>query len=298
MDKVQEMGSFVAVVEAGSFIGAADATGFTKAAISRHVADLERRLAVRLMHRTTRRLSLTDEGRVFYARAKEVLAAIAEAESEITVRSSEATGLLRITAPLTFGVLHLAPLWPRFIEANPKVSLDITLSDRVVDLVEEGYDFAVRISTLPSSTLVSRQLGKTRMILCASPAYIAKHGAPATPSELAQHLVLAYSYWPDDWQFRRDGVIHKVTVRSILRSNNGDTCRVAALAGQGITLQPDFIVGRDVCVGDLIELLPEYDVADIGIHAVYASRKHLSVKVRRLIDFLADALKDADWSAG
>jgi DNA-binding transcriptional LysR family regulator len=297
MDKVQEMGSFVAVVEAGSFIGAADATGFTKAAISRHVADLERRLAVRLMHRTTRRLSLTDEGRVFYARAKEVLAAIAEAESEITVRSSEATGLLRITAPLTFGVLHLAPLWPRFIEANPKVSLDITLSDRVVDLVEEGYDFAVRISTLPSSTLVSRQLGKTRMILCASPAYIAKHGAPATPSELAQHLVLAYSYWPD-WQFRRDGVIHKVTVRSILRSNNGDTCRVAALAGQGITLQPDFIVGRDVCVGDLIELLPEYDVADIGIHAVYASRKHLSVKVRRLIDFLADALKDADWSAG
>lgn len=297
MDKVQEMSSFVAVVEAGSFIGAADATGFTKAAISRHIADLERRLDVRLMHRTTRRLSLTDEGRVFYGRSKELLAGIAEAESEITARSSEATGLLRITAPLTFGVLHLAPLWPAFIEANPKVSLDITLSDRVVDLVEEGYDFAVRISTLPSSTLISRQLSSTRMVLCASPGYVAAHGTPTVPSDLSQHLLLAYSYWPDEWQFQRNGVAYKVAIRSVLRSNNGDTCRLAALAGQGITLQPDFIVGRDVRAGALVALLPDYDAGTIGIHAVYASRKHLSVKVRRLIDFLAETLKDTDWTA-
>lgn len=199
------MSSFVAVVDAGSFVGAAQATGFTKAAISRHVADLEKRLEVRLLHRTTRRLSLSEEGRLFYARARELLAGIAEAESELTARHGEASGLLRITAPLTFGVLHLAPLWARFAQAHPKVSLDITLSDRVVDLVEEGYDLAVRISTLASSTLVSRTLGTTRMILCASPAYLAAHGAPGRVADLARHAVLGYSYWPDDWQFVHEG---------------------------------------------------------------------------------------------
>ncbi|WP_036112368.1 MULTISPECIES: LysR family transcriptional regulator [Luteibacter] len=298
MDKVQEMSSFVAVVDAGSFVGAAQATGFTKAAISRHVADLEKRLEVRLLHRTTRRLSLSEEGRLFYARARELLAGIAEAESELTARHGEASGLLRITAPLTFGVLHLAPLWARFAQAHPKVSLDITLSDRVVDLVEEGYDLAVRISTLASSTLVSRTLGTTRMILCASPAYLAAHGAPGRVADLARHAVLGYSYWPDDWQFVHEGAVERVTVRPVIRSNNGDTCRIAALAGQGITLQPDFIVGHDVRAGRLHEVLPGHAAGVIGIHAVYPSRKHLPVKVRRLVDFLAESFKDVDWSAG
>ncbi|QWT21636.1 LysR family transcriptional regulator [Bacillus sp. NP157] len=297
MDKVQEMTSFVAVVDAGSFIGAADATGVTKAAISRHVADLERRLGVRLLHRTTRRLSLTDEGRTFYSRSRDLLAGIAEAEAELTARSSEPTGLLRITAPLSFGVLHLAPLWARFAGEHPQVALDITLSDRVVDLVEEGFDLAVRISRLPNSTLVSRQLGTTRMLLCASPDYLAGHGTPRAPAELAAHAVLAYSYWPDDWQFTTaDGRIERVTVKPFMRSNNGDTSRVAALAGQGITLQPDFIVGDDVRAGRLVHLLPTHDAGSIGIHAVYASRKHLPVKVRRMVDFLVDAFDGVRWS--
>ena len=176
MDRFQEMASFVAVVEAGSFVGAADALGLSKAAVSRHVGDLEKRLGARLLHRTTRRLSLTDDGQRFHARAKEVLAATDEAESEISSRSGEPSGLLRIGAPLSFGVLHLAPLWPLFLAAHPKVSLEVTLSDRVADLVEEGFDLAVRITNLPDSQLVSRRLAMTRMVPCASPGYLAAHG--------------------------------------------------------------------------------------------------------------------------
>jgi DNA-binding transcriptional LysR family regulator len=195
MDKTQEMTSFVAVVEAGSFVAAAGVLGLSKAAVSRQVAELEHRLGARLLHRTTRRLSLTDDGQLFYGRAKELLAAIDEAESEIASRSGEPSGLLRINAPLTFGVLHLAPLWGRFADAHPKVALEIDLSDRIVDLVEEGYDLAVRITNLPSSQLVSRQLASSRMVLCASPEYIARHGAPAHPDDLTAHRVISDSYW-------------------------------------------------------------------------------------------------------
>lgn len=299
MDKLQQMASFVAVVEAGSFIGAADATQQTKAAVSRHVADLERRLGVRLLHRTTRRLSLSDDGQTFYARARELLTGVAEAESEISARRGEASGLLRVTAPLSFGVLHLAPLWGRFIEANPKVSLDVTLSDRVSDLVEEGFDLAVRVAQLPSSTLVSRQLASTRIVLCASPGYIKKHKAPKHPSELAEHRVIGYSYWSerDEWSFDGPGGKQRVSVKPRMHSNNGDTCRAAALRHQGIILQPDFLVGEDLQRGDLVELLPEYKAPTLGVHAVYPSRKHPPLKLRRLIDFLAAAFKHPLWTA-
>ena len=178
MSKIQEMSSFAAVVEAGSFVAAADVTGLSKTAVSRHISNLEQRLGVRLLQRTTRRLSLTDEGRTFFTRVKEVLGAIDEAESELTARSVEPSGLVRVNAPLTFGTMHLAPLWGPFIDANPKVSLEITLSDRAVDLVEEGYDLAVRIATSPGSNVVSRKLASTRVVLCASPRYLKKHGTP------------------------------------------------------------------------------------------------------------------------
>src|SRR5690348_15608505 len=158
MSKIQEMSSFVAVVEAGSFVGAAQATGASKAAVSRHVGELERRLGIRLLHRTTRRLSLTEEGRIFFERAKELLESIDEAEAQLTRRSGEARGVIRVNAPVTFGALHLAPLWGPFADANPKVSLDITLSDRLVDVVDEGCDLAIRISAIPDSTLVTRKL--------------------------------------------------------------------------------------------------------------------------------------------
>ncbi len=293
----QQLNSFLAVVKAGSFVGAADALGLSKAAVSRHVAELEQRLGVRLLHRTTRRLSLTDDGQRFHARAGELVEALQALEAETASRGGEATGLLRINAPVTFGNLHLAPLWPRFTAAHPKVSLDITLNDRVVDLVDEGYDLAVRITPLANSQLVSRRLATTRIVLCASPGYLAAHGTPTQPRELVDHQVLAYSYWTtgDDWRFAGpDGEV-AVRVQPRIHTNSGDTCRIAALEHQGIILQPDFLVGPDLQAGTLVELMPDYRSIDLGIHAVYATRKHLPMKTRRLVDFLVEAFEAPAW---
>lgn len=299
MDKLQEMRSFVAVAEAGSFVGAADTLGLSKAALSRHVAELEERLGVRLMQRTTRRLSLTEEGQRFLVRAKELLAAIEEAEAEVSSTSAEPSGLLRVNAGLTFGTRHLASLWGPFLERYPKVALDVTLTDRIVDLVEEGYDLAVRITNLPSSGLVSRTLASTRMVLCASPRYVAEHGAPTQPSELLGHQVIAYSYFAtrDEWQFTGPRGDESVRIRPRMHSNNGDTCRAVALEHQGVVLQPDFLVGDDLRRGTLVELMPEFRANSIGIHAVFPSRKHLPLKVRRLVDFLVEAFKVPEWTS-
>ena len=290
MNRFLEMQTFGAVVDAGSFVRAADALGVSKAAVSRYVGDLEARLGVRLLHRTTRRLSLTGEGQVFYARSKELLAGVDEAEAEITSRSGAASGLLRINAPVTFGIRHLAPLWGLFRARYPNVTLDVTLADRVVDLVEEGYDVAIRIATLPSSTLISKRLATTRMVLCASPDYLKAHGAPRRPAELTAHAVISYSYWStrDEWHF--DGPQGHVSVKTqpCLHTNSGDTCRAAALAHQGIILQPTFLVGDDLAAGTLVELMPEFRSIELGIYAIYPTRKHVSPKVRALIDFLAE----------
>lgn len=297
MLNLQQLSSFLAVVRAGSFVGAADATGLSKAAVSRQVAELEAQLGVRLLHRTTRRLSLTDDGQRFHARASELIALMEELETETASSGGEAAGVLRINAPLTFGNLHLAPLWPRFTAANPNVSLDITLNDRVVDLVEEGYDLAVRITNLASSQLVSRRLATTRIVLCASPAYLAAHGTPVHPRELAAHQVISYSYWAggDDWRFTHEGAEVPVRVKPRIHTNSGDTCRVAALDHQGIILQPDFLVGPDLEQGTLVELMPEFRSVELGIHAVYASRKHLPMKTRRLVDFLVASFQQTSW---
>ncbi len=295
---LQQLASFVAVVNAGSFVGGAEAIGLSKAAVSRQVAELEARLGVRLLHRTTRRLSLTDDGQRFFARAVELLADAGELEAETSSSSGEASGVLRINAPLTFGNLHLAPLWPAFLAANPKVALDITLNDRVVDLVEEGYDVAVRITNLGSSQLVSRRLATTRIVLCAAPAYLAAHGAPSHPHELARHQVISYAYWTggDDWRFDGPEGEARVRVRPRIHTNSGDTCRLAALHGQGVILQPDFLVGDDLRRGDLVELLPGWRSIELGIHALYASRKHLPMKTRRLVDFLVEAFAAPAWA--
>lgn len=299
MSKIQQMSSFVAVVEAGSFVAAAAATDLSKAAVSRHVGELEQRLGVRLLHRTTRRLSLTEEGRLFFEHAKELLESIDEAESQLTLRVGEARGRIRVNAPLSFGALHLAPLWGPFADANPKVSLDISLSDRIVDVVDEGYDLAIRITAIPDSTLVTRKLASTRMVLCASPAYLGKHGRPEHPRDLTRHAVISYTYWStrDEWRFT--GPEGPVTVRIAPRihTNNGDTCRRVALADHGLILQPDFIVGPDLRSGALVEVMPDHRSIEVGIFAVYPSRKNLPLKTRRLIDFLADALRAPAWHA-
>jgi len=294
---LQQISSFLAVVRAGSFVGAADATGLSKAAVSRHVAELEATLGQRLLHRTTRRLSLTDDGQRFQARAAELVAALEELEAEARSSGGEASGLLRINAPVTFGNLHLAPLWPRLLTANPKLALDVTLNDRVVDLVDEGFDVAIRITNRLDPQLVSRRLATTRIVLCASPTYLAAHGTPVHPHQLTSHAVFAYSYFAggDDWTFEcPDGRV-SVRVSPRMHTNSGDTCRAAALEHQGIVLQPDFLIGPDLRNGALVELMPAYRSIELGVHAVYATRKHMPMKTRRLIDFLVEAFQAPAW---
>jgi len=298
MDKFQEMRVFAAVVDAGTFVAAADVLAISKAAVSRYVSDLEQRLGVRLLHRTTRKLSLTEEGTVFLARCREILASIEASEAELSTRSESATGLLKLSVPVSFGVKHLAQMWSEFLVRHPRVTLDVQLADRVIDPVDEGFDVAVRIAKLPDSSLVSRKLAATRLVLCASPAYLAQHGAPAHPSELAQHDVLGYSLLAmgDQWQFEGPTGTVSVKVRPRIWTNNGDTCVAAALRGSGIQLQPTFLVARELASGDLVEVLPDYRSAELGIYAVYPTRKFLLPKVRVLVEYLAERLAAADWA--
>jgi DNA-binding transcriptional LysR family regulator len=297
MDKFKEMQTFVAVAESGSFVKAADHLETSKAAVSRYVAQLEERLGVRLMQRTTRRLSLTDEGHAFLAHCKETLALIHDAEEEIQNKRNSPTGLIRINAPLTFGILHLAPLWGKFTALYPQVRLEVTLADRVVDLVEEGYDVAVRVASLPSSTLISRQLASTSLVVCASPKYLKGKAKPQHPYDLKDHSVISYSYLAtgDEWVFQGpDGEV-RVKTHPKIHTNNGDTCRSAALAHQGVILQPTFIVGHDIQKGDLVELLPQFKSVELGIYAVYPSRKLVSPRIRALVDFLVKEFEQVSW---
>ena len=299
MDTLQVMKTFTAVVDAGSFVGAMQSTALSKPAVSRHIAELEQRLGVRLLQRTTRRLSLTDAGLRYYQRCKEVLQAVADAEAEAGSGLGEAQGRLRIGAPQTFGVLQLAPLWGRFALENPQVTLDIVLSDRVLDVLEEGYDMVVRIARMPDSSLVSRTLATSRIVLCASPQYLARRGTPTHPDALAQHDTIAYTYLStgDAWNFT--GPTGNVSVRTQprIRANSGDTCRAAALAHLGVIFQPDFLVHDDLRSGALVELMPEFRAATLTIYAVYPTRKQLPLKVRRLVDFLVEALRDSPWAS-
>jgi DNA-binding transcriptional LysR family regulator len=299
MDKFQEMRTFVAVVDSGSFVRAADALHLSKTAVSRLIGDLESRLGTRLLHRTTRKLSLTTEGDVFYERCRQLLAGVEEAEAELSAHAGEAVGQLRINVPVSFGLLHLAPLWPAFIAMHPKVALEVTLADRVVDLVDEGYDLAVRIARLQTSTLISRQLTSTRLILCASPDYLRRHGTPEHPSDLARHSVLSYTLLAsgDQWDFLGPQGAVSVKVQPRMRTNSGDTCCAAAAQHQGIVLQPSFLAGPYLASGALVEILPQYRSLELGVYAVYPSRKHLTPKVRALIDFLVDAFRMRAWPA-
>ncbi|MGV3497301.1 MAG: LysR family transcriptional regulator [Hydrogenophaga sp.] len=297
MDRFLEMRAFVAVIDAGSFVRAADALDLSKTAVSRLVSDLEARLGTRLLHRTTRRLSLTPEGEVFLERSRSLLEGVESAEAELSTRAGEAVGQLRVNVPVTFGLLHLAPLWPAFMALHPRVVLDITLSDRLVDLVDEGYDLAVRIAQLQTSSLVSRQLTSTRLVLCASPDYLRRHGTPTQPSDIAQHSVISYTLLAtgDQWAFQGPQGPVSVKVSPRMRTNSGDTCCAAALQHQGIVLQPTFLVGPHLASGALVEILPAYRSLDLGVHAIYPTRKHLTPKVRALIDFLVDAFRMRAW---
>ena len=301
MDRFAAVQVFAQVVELGSFAKAAERLGLSTSAASRQVAELESHLQTRLLNRTTRRVSLTESGRAFYERSVQLLADLAEAEQEASRAAVVPHGTIRLTAAVNFGVRHLAPAIAEFLALHREMRFDVSLSDRVVDLVEEGFDLAIRIGTPGADNLVARKLGETRLVPCASPDYLAKHGAPKTPEDLAQHNCLTYEYvTPRNlWRFHdRSGAERPVRVAGTLHSNNGDLLAEAAARGAGIVFEPAFIVGPEVRAGRLVPLLQDFVPPPIPIYAVYPSRKHLSAKVRQFVEFLLERFAQAqDWSA-
>ena len=290
MDRLRALEVFVEVVGKKGFARAADALETSPANITRIIADLEAHLGTRLLNRSSRKMSLTESGEGLYQRAKVIVEDMAEIEAVASSSAMQPRGLLRINAPVSFGVRHLAPLWPAFMTQYPEVELEIALIDRVVDIVEEGYDLAIRISRSGSASHAARKLATSHNICCAAPSYIARHGAPLVPADLARHHCIGYSYSAsaDEWLFSDDaGQPHRVTVNCAMHANNGDTTRAAALAGAGIAWQPTFLIGDDLRAGRLVPLLPGFRLPDIDVLAVYPSRRHLSAKVRVMIDFLA-----------
>lgn len=294
MDRLRAFEVFAAVVGRGSFTRAADALDTSPANVTRYINELEAHLGTRLLNRSSRKLSLTESGEALYERSKSILEEVADAEALASSATLQPRGRLRINAPVSFGIRHLAPLWPRFMQSYPEVELDIALSDRVVDIVEEGYDLAIRISRTGPATHAARKLATSCNILCAAPDYLKKHGRPAVPADLAGHSCLGYTYaaTANEWHFTdNEGRPHAVKVNYIMHANNGDTAREAAVAGLGIIWQPAFLVGEDLREGRLVPLLPGYRMPEIDVLAVYPSRRHLSAKVRVMVDFLVEAFK-------
>jgi DNA-binding transcriptional LysR family regulator len=300
MDRFGAIQVFAQVVESGSFAKAAERLGLSTSATSRHVADLEAHLQTRLLNRTTRRVSLTESGRAFYERSVQLLADLEEAEQEAALAAVVPRGTIRLTTSVNFGVRHLAPAIAEFLAQHGEVRFDVSLSDRIVDLVEEGFDLAVRVGAAGADNLVARKLGETRLVPCASPQYLSAHPAPKTPEDLAGHNCFTYEYLAprNIWRFRDSGGNERaVRVAGTLHSNNGDLLAEVAARGAGVVFEPAFIVGPDVRAGRLVPLLQEFTPPPVPIYAVYPSRKHLSAKVRRFVEFLVERFAQGqDWS--
>jgi DNA-binding transcriptional LysR family regulator len=300
MDRFQALQVFSQVVETGSFSAAAARLGLSATATSRYVAELEAHLQTRLLNRTTRRVSLTETGRAFYERAVQLLADLGEAEQEAQRAAIVPRGTIKLTTSVNFGVRHVAPAIAAFLAAHAGVRFDVSLSDRIVDLVEEGFDLGVRIGAPGSDNIVARKLGETRLLPCASPAYLQAHGAPQMPEDLASHNCFTYEYVAPRnlWRFRdAAGAERAVRVSGNLHSNNGDLLAEVAAQGAGIVFEPAFIVGPELRAGRLVPLLQEFVAPPMAIYAVYPSRKHLSAKVRLFVDFLVTRFSQGpDWS--
>lgn len=280
------------VVEAGGISAAAERLGVAKSVVSRRLRDLESRLGVQLLRRTTRRINLTDTGRGFYDRCQRILADLDEAEAAVALAHGHLRGRLRVAAPLTFGLMHLGPAITEFMRLHPQVRFDLDFNDRTVDLLGEDIDVAIRIMRrLEDSSLVARRLWTSRVAICASPAYVREHGTPLVPEDLAAHAALVYgnALDPTVWVLHdAAGRDHRVRVREHLRANNGDFLRQAAVAGEGITLAPRFIVYDALQRGELVALLPDYSHMELQAYALYPQTRHLSQRVRAFVDFLAE----------
>ena len=269
--------------------------------VSRRVSQLERRLGSRLLHRTTRRLTLTDAGRNFYQRAVQILAELDEAEQSVAAEDRELRGTIRLAAPLTFGLRHLSGAITEFLNAHPAIELLLDLNDRNINLIEEGFDLAVRIGELQDSTLVARRLGVSRAVTCASRTYLERHGEPRHPEELRGHIGLQYSHvgYRQHWRYETpEGETVHAQPQIRIRANNGEALACAAVAGLGITAGPTFILGSYLKDGSLIRIMTNYRQRALGIYALYPPGRMLPRRIRIFSDFLAERFGEhPSWDA-
>lgn len=287
-----EMNVFVAAVDAGNFSAAARILGITPSAVSKQISRLETRLGARLLNRSTRRISLTDVGREFYERCRAILSDIDAAERAVGEASDQPRGRLRVTASISFGQRQIVPMVPEFVARYPDVRVDLQFSDRMLDMVDEGIDVAVRVSAPADSALIARRLAPDRRVVCASPGYLHAHGIPAAPDDLATHNALIYSsVYSDTWRFEGPAGSRAVRLTSNFAANSGEAIRELALRGLGITRLATFLVGPDIKAGRLVQVLPEWrDPQENIIHAVYPSRRLVPPATRAFVDFLAEKL--------
>ncbi|WGL17877.1 LysR substrate-binding domain-containing protein [Microbulbifer bruguierae] len=302
MDRIDALNAFVAVADEGGFNKAADKLELSNQLVSKYVSQLEEHLKVRLFNRTTRRVHLTQEGEQCYQFARQILESLADMKSQLGEMQSEAQGLLRISAPVTFATRHLAPLIGEFKKEHPAVGIDLQLNDRKVDVVEEGFDVALRIGKLKSSSLIARRLAPIRLVVCASPEYLQRHGVPQVPEDLKPEHYLRYSYLESSSGDSRLMTALKrnrlMSAATSISCNNGEILMQAAIAGEGYALQPTFIVGEAIKAGKLNVILPEFAPETLGIYAVYPHRNLLATKLRVFIDFISSYFGDPPyWDA-
>ena len=302
MENLEDIAIFVRVVDVGSFTGAAEALELSQPVVSKSVTRLEQRLGVRLLNRTTRRIGLTEAGSALYRQASKAIALLDDAQLDIGRYQAEPRGTLRISAPTSFTLLHLRRRLARFLERYPQVTLDLVLEDRVVDIVEEGFDAAIRISVLTSSSVVARRLAPCKQVICASPVYIERHGAPEALEDLLAHNCIVYTLGRDARSWRvlgEDGGEIQLPVRGNAYVNSGELEQVLALEGVGIAMLPTFYVGDALREGKLVRLLEHVRLPEIGVYVVYADRRNLVPKLKALLDFLVESFAGgADWERG
>lgn len=299
MDQLAALRALRRVVELGSFTAAGDALGVSHTAVSRLVRQLEERLGAQLLNRTTRRFALTAAGKQYYEASRQILDALDDADRAVVRQQARPAGSLRINAPMAFGTLELAEWLPSFIARYPELQVDLACNDRMVDLIEEGYDVALRLARgLPDSTLVARRLATSAVLAVASPDYLRRHGAPRTPAELGAHNCLVYTQAarPRDWTFTAaDGAAETVTVQGNLQANTSIALRSAALAGLGVMAAASFIVHDDLRRGALVRVLPGYTLQARELYALYPHNRHLSPKVRVFVDFASEYYRQRGW---
>jgi len=285
---------FIAVVERGGFSPAAKLLGISKSAVSKRINQLEQNLGVKLLHRTTRKISLTEAGEHFFEHAEIANNAAKDAEDAVAQLQGEPQGRLRINTPMSFGRLHIAPLIPAFLKRYPKISIDMVMSDEVIDLVGSGFDVAIRSGNLVDSNLIARKLAPLRSVLCASPEYLEKYGYPKSLADLKQHNCVLFSFSRDlrEWTFNKEGLSEAIEIRGNYQVNNSEALQEALLQGIGIGRLPTFVASTEIKAGRLTPLFPEYEMLEQSIYAVFLERQYMPAKVRAFLDFAIEYLGD------